>query len=289
MDPGRGGPRLSARGRTRIFRTTSSWALPPPNLAFGADELAEQLRALFRLWVTELRPVARQGVPGCAQSLLRRLRVRVGRRRRVAAAGPASAPPGRPSGLWALRAATRCCSPRSTCRWSKHLDGSLVVADGGWRVDESERPYLLHTRLLQEWLLTGVTGCRLFDSPPSGGASGPPIAAVTASQVTGPPTATWDSTTRTLDLGIPAGAGVDSVVVTQSAGLPPAVVSFTGGVSLGLANGKDGSPGPGIAQVNAVGLPSGSRADRDLVGPSADAASQGDPGPSGTLAGPGGS
>ena len=138
------------------------------------------------------------------------------------------------------------------------LDGALVVADNGWQVNESDRPYLLHTRLLQELLLTGAPVVT-FDSPPSGsgGPAGPPINAITAQQVTGPPTASWHPASRTLELGIPAGAGIDSVVVAPlPPGTPPAVISFAGGVlTLGIANGPNGSPGPGIVAVNAVGLP----------------------------------
>jgi hypothetical protein len=233
--------------------------LPPPELAFGADELAEQLRELLRLWVIELRPVARQGVPGCAQSGSAGCGCGSGGSIDCGCGsgfGPAGPNKGDCGGA--------CCDAVLLAEVEvsvvEDLDGSPVVADDGWRVDVSERPYLLHTRLLQELLLTGGA-VPVLESPPSGGALGPPIAAVTASQVVGPPTATWDSTTRTLDLGIPAGVGVDSVVVTQlPPGTPPAVISFTGGVlTIGLANGQDGSPGP--------------------AGP------QGDPGPPGTSTG----
>jgi hypothetical protein len=262
--------------------------LPAPDLVFGADELVEQLRALLRVWVTELRPVARQGVPGCAQSCSGGCGCGSGGSIDCGCGsgfGPGGPNKGDCGGA--------CCDAVLLAEVEvsvvEDLDGSLVVADDGWRVDASERPYLLHTRLLQELLLTGAT-IPVFESPPSGGALGPPIAAVTASQVVGSPTATWDSTTRTLDLGIPAGVGVDSVVVTQlPPGTPPAAISFTGGVlTLGLANGQDGSPGPGIAQVNAVGLPSGTAPTATLVGQVLTLGiPKGDPGPSGTSAGPG--
>jgi hypothetical protein len=65
------------------------------------------------------------------------------------------------------------------------------------------------------------------------------------------------------------------------------VVSFTGGVlTLGIANGRDGSTGPGITAVNAVGLPPGSAPTAALAGQQLTLGiPAGDPGPPGS-AGP---
>lgn len=239
--------------------------LPAPGLAFSADDLVNQLRGLLGLWVTELRPVVRQAAPcgtdscgcGCTPTA-------------TTSTSDCGCGPGfgasTPGGKGCAGCTDGVLLAQVDVSLVEDMDGALVVADDSWRVDETERPYLLHTRLLQELLLS-ASSMTVADSPPSG-PSGPPISAVTATTVTGPPTAAWDPGTRILDLGIPEGAGVTSVVVSPlPAGTPPAVISFVGGVlTLGLAPARDGSPGPGIAAVTAVGLPAGTPPTATLAG-----------------------
>jgi hypothetical protein len=204
---------------------------PPPGLAIPADRITEYLRAAFGLWVTELRPRLRRDLPGCECGCDGAGTCGCG------CAGHAGSHLERCDDDVVLLA-------RIELALAQELDRDLVVADQGWLVDDVERPYVLHTRLLQEWMLSGpavVEGGPIDTSPPSG----PPISQVLAHQVTGAPTADFDAATRVLDLGIPSGAGIDDVQVTVlPPGSNPSVVSFGGGVlNLGLASGAQGQPG----------------------------------------------
>jgi hypothetical protein len=205
---------------------------PPPGLAIPAADVTEHLRAAFALWVTELRPRLRRDLPGCECG--------------CGGAGTCGCGCSGPVG-----AHEEACDEdvvllaRIDLTLAEELDRDLVVADDGWAIDDAERPYVLHTRLLQEWMLSAPAsvegGVVAEGSPPSG----PPIAGVLAHQVAGPPTAAWDAVARILDLGIPAGAGIDAVQVTVlPPGSDPTIESFTGGVlTLGLSTGRDGAPG----------------------------------------------
>lgn len=104
---------------------------PPAGLAIPADDCGEYLRALFRVWTTELRPawIARfeAGHVGCG-------------------------------------CAADCdCAPAEDCVLLAELaipvlldsPGVWVVSDTSpVEIDQSRRPFLLHMRMLQEWLLT---------------------------------------------------------------------------------------------------------------------------------------
>jgi len=99
---------------------------PPTGLAVAADQLAAFLRVALRVWVTELRPLwsarACSAEPAVDQDcvLLARLAVPV-------------VQSGDVGGAW-------------------QVDG--LAADV--QVDESQRPFLVHGRLLQEWLSAAV-------------------------------------------------------------------------------------------------------------------------------------
>jgi len=123
---------------------------PPGSLHIDPADACEYLRVAFRLWVTELRPKWIARWHGCA--------------------------------------ATHFGSDDASeeeCVLVAALDVPLVQSQGGWlvndaatvAVDESNRPYVVHLRMLQEWLLCG--GCCGGDgilSPPSPtqGPPGPP-------------------------------------------------------------------------------------------------------------------
>lgn len=120
---------------------------PPGSLHIDPADSCEYLRVAFRLWVTELRPKWIARWHGCA--------------------------------------ATHFGSDDASeeeCVLVAALDVPLVQSNGGWLVndagtttiDESNRPYVVHLRMLQEWLLCG--GCCGGDgilSPPSP-TQGPP-------------------------------------------------------------------------------------------------------------------
>jgi hypothetical protein len=216
--------------------------LPPPWLAIPAGEVTEYLRAAFGLWATELRPALRRTLPGCEQDC-------GGAGTCGCGCDGAAGQPGEPCLEDVVLLAAL------DLQVVEDLGGGLVVASGGWSLEQAERPTVLHTRILQEWLLSGGLPSA-EGSPPGPGGSGTPISAVLAHEVTGAPTASFDAASRILDLGIPAGAGIDEVVVTP---LPPGsdatVLSFTGGVlTLGIAAGRDGAAGPRGPGITSVAL-----------------------------------
>lgn len=219
---------------------------PPADLEIPAVGVGEYLRAAFRIWATELRPALRHALPGCETGCSGTC---------GCGCDGSTACAGEPCGEDVLLLAAIDLPVVDT------PEGDLVAGNSGWTIDESRRPYVLHTRLLQEWLLgAGIT----FEagSPPSL-PSGSPIVDVKAHEVTGPPTADWDAATGVLDLGIPAGEGIDEVKVNVlPPGSNPTVVSLVDGVlTLGVSTGAAGSPGTpgaGVTSVTVSGLPSGS-------------------------------
>ena len=109
---------------------------PPVNLRIHPDDACEYLRAAFRLWTTELRPV------------------------------------------WHGRG--RCCgsgamekTETETRVLLAELNVPLVFVAPDWRVsdvlpvivNERNRPYLLHLRMLQEWMLCGRIQTGTLTSP----------------------------------------------------------------------------------------------------------------------------
>lgn len=99
---------------------------PPASLRIPAAEACTYLRAAFRVWVTELRP------------------------------------------LWLEKGQQCGTPPDEDCLLLAELNVPLVqvALTGAWQVDdnrsivinEERRPYLLHLRFLQEWLLCGRLG-----------------------------------------------------------------------------------------------------------------------------------
>jgi competence ComEA-like helix-hairpin-helix protein len=90
---------------------------PPAWLEINTADACDYLRASFRVWVTELRPLWRG--PSCDGT-----------------------------------------SPLEDCvllaELHVPLDNGVVDSAGAIVVDEQQRPFLIHLRLLQEWLLCGV-------------------------------------------------------------------------------------------------------------------------------------
>jgi hypothetical protein len=124
--------------------------LSPMNLSVGQDRMCEFLRTAFRFWVTELRPLwmARR----CHQPmvkdqdciLLARLELDV------------EFVGGSPTGAWVITG-----SPAAIL------------------VDESMRPFLVHLRMLQEWVMCGCEcgGLGAAAAAAGGGGPEPPILA----------------------------------------------------------------------------------------------------------------
>jgi hypothetical protein len=133
---------------------------PPSSLRIHSADACDYLRAAFRLWVTELRPRWRPD--------------------------------------WLAKS---CCDqhaddserrPDEDCLLLAEIDvplvneltGELKVDDVvAVHVDETRRPYLVHLRLLQEWLLC----CRC---PANGAIGSPPDGGLLAGDVTGPAAST---------------------------------------------------------------------------------------------------
>lgn len=120
---------------------------PPAWLRIPADQACAYLRAAFRIWVTELRP------------------------------------------LWLGKGQQCGTQPDEECLLLAEVNVPLVqTLAGAWQVDdarslvidEERRPYLLHLRFLQEWLLCGRLGIG-----GSGGAVVTPGNTVTAETVFG--------------------------------------------------------------------------------------------------------
>jgi hypothetical protein len=234
-------------------------ATPPHGLTIPAAELPRYLRAAFGLWVTELRPALRRALPGCDCG--------------CGEAGTCGCGCHGASG-----------DPQAECDDDAVLlaeidvalapGDALVAADDGSAVDDGARPYLLHTRLLQEWLLTGGIA-QVEGSPPTDAPTGSPIADVTAHPADSP-AARWDPGTRVLDLGIPPGAGIDDVELrVLPPGTPPSVLSFENRVlTLGIGpgepgrqgeQGEQGEPGLGIRRVEVERLDPGTQPQVDLT------------------------
>jgi hypothetical protein len=110
--------------------------LPPSNLVIPCGQLCDYLRAALRLWVTELRPLwqvqwATQAGGGCGCH---------GAVQTVGADGEEC--------LLLAALTIRLTSGQVT-------DPTRV------QVDDSARPFVVHLRMLQEWLLFGSCGARL--------------------------------------------------------------------------------------------------------------------------------
>jgi hypothetical protein len=125
--------------------------LPPLNLTIRQDQVCDFLRVAFRFWVTELRPL--WSASRCHRRMMQDqdcvLLARV--EFEVAFVG------GSPTGTW-------------------QIAGSPVTV----LVDETTRPFLVHLRLLQEWLLCGCDcgGLGLASAPAIGGGVNPLFASL---------------------------------------------------------------------------------------------------------------
>ena len=99
---------------------------PPINLQIHADDFCEYTRAAFRLWTTELRNILSERQTGCAAEMT----------------GGAEL---------------------ADCVLLAELRVPLESVSPGWKVSDTEeiavnetnRPFLLHLRMLQEWMLCG--------------------------------------------------------------------------------------------------------------------------------------
>ena len=132
----------------------SSPPVPPVNLRIPANDYDDYLRAAFRLWTTELRNVSGARETGCA----------------VEMTGAGSV---------------------EDCVLLAELRVPLEEISSGWKVGdnreteiiEDNRPFLLHLRMLQEWMLNGC--CR------NGAGTIPPIFSppITSPPLASPPLA----------------------------------------------------------------------------------------------------
>lgn len=133
---------------------------PPEFIHLNPADVCEYMRAAFRVWVTELRPKWIARWHGCAPThfdvddqceedcvMLAELTVP------IALESP---------GVWTA------------------ADHPAV------HVDESRRPYVIHTRMLQEWLLCGCSCQGALSSPPASPPASP-LASPPASPLASPP------------------------------------------------------------------------------------------------------
>jgi hypothetical protein len=117
----------------------------PEGLAIPRDELTDYLRAAFRLWVTEIRPQYRLDV-GC---------------------GADECPPDDSDACLLLAELALPIEIEAAEPVRSFLDPDLTA--DAIEVHEEARPYLLHERMLQEWML-GATDA---DQSPAGGSTSP--------------------------------------------------------------------------------------------------------------------
>ena len=163
---------------------------PPGTLIINVADASEYFRAAFRVWVTELRPRWIARWHGCAATHIE---------------GDAAAD--------------------EDCVLLAQLDVPLLpLSPGTWDipnepipVNQNERPYLVHLRLLQEWVLAGVAAGTgggsqaLIISPPAQGVTnvvGPVSMSLTNEQII-----IADSTAGVVRLALPPTAGSDGRVV----------------------------------------------------------------------------
>jgi len=109
---------------------------PPSNLVIPCNQLCDYLRAALRLWVTELRPLwqvqwATQAGGGC----------------------------GCHGAVQTVGADGEECLLLAALTF--RLTSGQVTDPTRVQVDDSDRPFVVHLRMLQEWLLCGSCGARL--------------------------------------------------------------------------------------------------------------------------------
>jgi len=107
----------------------------PPTIAIPGDQVAEYLRAAFRIWTVELRPRCRPEWLASGGTCL-------------AGATAVSYPPTEEFILLA-RLTVPITVDGITGKWS-------VTSAGDVDVDDRDRPYVLHLRMLQEWMVAGA-------------------------------------------------------------------------------------------------------------------------------------
>jgi hypothetical protein len=126
--------------------------LLPLNLTVASDQLCNFLRVAFRFWVTELRPWVTELRSPLTEPRPRRCQPLVDKDRDCVLLARVEFPVvwvgGSPTGLWEVGG-----SPSNV------------------GVDESARPFIVHLRLLQEWMLCG---CECVGGAASGAMGGPP-------------------------------------------------------------------------------------------------------------------
>ena len=135
---------------------------PDPGLTLGSAFMRDYLRAAFELWITEVRPLVRAGAcdQGCGC--------------RSMATQVSSSPCGCGCGS-AADPSSAGCGEDQVLLAALELEvvegdqGRLEVRHDGFQVDVSARPWVLHTRFLQEWLL-GAPMVLAPGSPVEGGA-----------------------------------------------------------------------------------------------------------------------
>jgi len=161
------------------------FGVPPDELIINAADASDYFRAAFRVWVTELRPKWIARWHGCAATHIE---------------GDAAGD--------------------EDCVLLAQLDVPLLpLSPGTWDipneeipVNQNERPYLVHLRLLQEWVLSGVAAAAggggklplLLPSSTITNVQGPTSIGLTNEQII-----IADSTAGVVRLALPPTAGQD--------------------------------------------------------------------------------
>jgi len=179
---------------------------PPDSLVINLADESEYIRAAFRIWVTELRPRWIARWHGCAATHIE---------------GDAAAD--------------------EDCVLLAQLDVPLLpLSPGTWDipnedipVKQDERPYLVHLRLLQEWVLAGLAG-----AVAGGGPEALTVPAQTVTNVDGPTTLNLtneqiiiaNSTAGVVRLNLPSTAGQDGrTLIVKRISTGSQVQIFAGG------------------------------------------------------------
>ncbi|HWE04971.1 MAG TPA: hypothetical protein VG326_21365 [Tepidisphaeraceae bacterium] len=130
---------------------------PPSSISIPGDQACDYLRSAMRIWTTELRPKWRAAFPasGCGCGC---------------GSGAQKSPTAPEDCVLLATLSVGLVKDAQNLTW-------LINQQQPIQIDESRRPFLLHLRMIQEWLLCGrCSGESVISSPPSEvtGASGPP-------------------------------------------------------------------------------------------------------------------
>jgi hypothetical protein len=188
-----------------------AFASPPSSVAIPSGQACDYLRAAYRVWCTEIRPALRWPLPGCDCGCQGPC---AGGGQGGCGCGGSSADP-----------CTECDDEVLLAQLNVPVEwppgASPQLASAAWEIDESQRPYVMHLRMVQELLpcheLEGAKGSQGEQGPQGkDGPQGPqgPQGSQGPQGPQGPQGAQGDP-------GTPGDPGPSTVVATGRFRIPP--------------------------------------------------------------------